>query len=162
MIWRNRSLSARSASSIALSCSESSGRASVGLVTKRWNHNRLELATVLMRSHALLDRSARCRRQDRPLRLMDAPPIEAFEQGRELRRAQPHNPVMDLRPAELATLKSLRDQHHAGAVPEDQLDPVRPLRPKNIDYAAERIVVDHFPHQGRQTFGAFAEVYRLR
>lgn len=37
-----------------------------------------------------------------------------------------------------------------------------PLRPKNIDDAAKRIVMDHLPHQGRQALGTFAEVYRLR
>ena len=92
---------------------------------------------------------------------MNAPPIEAFEQGREPSRAQPHHAIMDLWPAERAALQSLRDQHHAGAVSEDQLNPIRTLRPKNIDDAAERIVLDHLPHQRGQTFGPFAEVHRL-
>src|SRR5579864_7892240 len=110
MIWRNRSLSARSASSIALSWSGSSGRAALGVVTKRWNHNHQELATVFMRSRSVF-RSAWRRRYDGPFRLMDAPPIEAFEQRRELRCAQPHHAILDLRPAELTALQPLRDQH---------------------------------------------------
>src|SRR6185437_7711319 len=118
MIWRSRLLSARSASSIALSWSGSSGReASEGFVTKRWNHNGRKLATVFMHLRSLF-RSTRRHRYDGPLRLMNAPPVEAFEQGRELGRAQPQHPVIDLRPAELATFQSLRDQHHTGAVPE--------------------------------------------
>jgi hypothetical protein len=54
-------------------------------------------------------RSARRHWHDGPLQLMNAPPIEAFEQGRELGRAQPHHSIMKLRPAELAALQSLRD-----------------------------------------------------
>ena len=47
MIWRSRSLSIRSAISIALSRPASSGRASAGVITKQVNHSRSQLAAVL-------------------------------------------------------------------------------------------------------------------
>lgn len=36
-----------------------------------------------------------------------------------------HRAVLHSRPIELAILKSLGNQAHAAAIPEDQLDPVR-------------------------------------
>ena len=48
-------------------------------------------------------------------------------------------PSCDVRPAECAVLKPLGEQAHAGAVPEDQLHPVRPLGAEHVDGAGERI-----------------------
>jgi len=49
----------------------------------------------------------------------------------------------------------------AGAVPEDQLDPVRPLGPEHIDRARERIGRHGLAHQRCQSLGTLAEVDRL-
>lgn len=52
-------------------------------------------------------------------------PVQSFEQSRELSGRQMHRAVLHSRPIELAILKSLGNQAHAAAIPEDQLDPVR-------------------------------------
>src|SRR5277367_4324297 len=105
---------------------------------------------------------ARCHWRSDPPRLVDTPPIKSFEQGLKLGCAQPHHAVAHSRPTELAILQPFGDEHHAGAVPEDQLYPVRPLRPKHIDDARERVGAYRLPHQRRQALGTFAEVDRLR
>lgn len=52
--WRSRSLSSRSAISIALSRPASSGRASAGVITMQVNHNRPQLTTALARCDQLV------------------------------------------------------------------------------------------------------------
>ncbi len=52
---------------------------------------------------------------------VDARPLQAFEQGGELRRRQTHDTVLDRRPAELRPFQPLGDEADAGAVPEQQL-----------------------------------------
>ena len=47
-----------------------------------------------------------------------------IEQDGEFGCREPHDPVLDLGPAELALFQSLGDENDARAVPEDQLDPV--------------------------------------
>lgn len=51
---------------------------------------------------------------------------------------------------------------HAGAVPIDQLHPVRTLGSEDIDRTRERIGLHRLAHQRGQTFCSFAEVDRLR
>lgn len=53
-------------------------------------------------------------------------PVQLFEQRRQMRRRQPHFAVGQPPPAERASLQPLGDQDHAAAVPEQQLQPVRP------------------------------------
>jgi len=48
--------------------------------------------------------SARLHRNPGPARFMNPPPVETFEQRRQLRGRQLHHPVMHFRPAELAAL----------------------------------------------------------
>src|SRR6185312_6619771 len=55
-------------------------------------------------------------------------PIQPFEQGGEFGCGQPHDPVLDLGPAERALFQPLGDENHARAIPEHQLDPVSRLR----------------------------------
>src|SRR5687767_11967025 len=123
MIWRRRSLSARSSSSIALRVPGSSGRAGAGAVTNGLDHGSQALATVLL-SCAALFYSARHGGYGGLARLVNAAPIQPFEQGGELGCREPHHPVLDLRPAELALLQPLGDENHAGAVPEHEFNPV--------------------------------------
>lgn len=47
---------------------------------------------------------------------MDAPPVQLFEQRRELCRRQTHHAIFNLRPAEDAILKSFGEQARAGAM----------------------------------------------
>ncbi len=46
------------------------------------------------------------------------------------------------------------------AIPEHQLDPVGPLGAEHVDRAGEGVGAHRLAHQGRQTFGALAEVDR--
>lgn len=48
------------------------------------------------------------------------------------------------------------DEAHAGAIPEDQLDPVRSLRPANVNRAGEWIASHLRLDQRSQSFGALA------
>jgi len=107
-------------------------------------------------------RSARCRRRNEPPRLVHPPPVQPLEERLQLGRAEPHHPILHPGPAELAIFEPLGDEHDTGAIPEDQLHPVRPLRPEHLDDAGERVGVHCLTHQRRQPFGPLAEVDRLR
>src|SRR5215469_12040835 len=56
--------------------------------------------------------------------------------NRELRRGQINNTVTDRWPGEPPLLQPLRHQHHAAAVPRQQLHSVRALRAKNEHIAS--------------------------
>lgn len=58
---------------------------------------------------------------------MDTPPIQSFEQRRQMRSRQMDHALVDLWPAEDAILKSLGEEAQTRAVPKHQLDPVRTL-----------------------------------
>src|SRR4051795_5389796 len=123
MIWRSRSLSARSSKSIVFSRPGSSGRAGAGAVTNRLDHALQALAIVLLNCTTLFCSARHSRHRDLPRRVHPLP-IQPFEQGGELGCREPHGPVLDLRPAELTLLQPLGHENHARAVPEDKLDPV--------------------------------------
>src|SRR3954469_15353019 len=123
MIWRSRSLSARSSSSIALSVLGSSERAGAGAVTNRLDYALQALAIALLNCTTLFCSARHSGHRDLPRRVPPLP-IEPFEQGGELGCGQPHGPVLDLGPAELALFQPLGDENYARAVPEDKLDPV--------------------------------------
>src|SRR3954454_3566050 len=127
MIWRSRSLSARSSKSIVFSRPGSSGRAGAGAVTNGLDHALQALAIVLLNCTTLFCSARHSGHRDLPRRV-NAAPIEPFEQGGELRCREPHDPVLDLGPAELALFQPLGDENHARAVPEHELDPVGRLR----------------------------------
>jgi hypothetical protein len=78
-------------------------------------------------------------RRRRLARFMNAPPVQPFKQRRQLCADKSHHAVFDLRPAEDAVLQPLGEQAQTRAIPEDQLDPVRPLGPEHIDRPRERI-----------------------
>src|SRR6266699_4468271 len=162
MIRRSRSLSARSASSIALSRSGSSGRISAAVITKPIESYPPISCDDFGRAWDELFHSTRRGRYDGPPRLMDTPPIEPLQQGLQLGRTEPHHPVAYRRPAELAVFQALRDEHDASAVPEDQLYPVGPLRAEHVDHAGERIGAHRLAHQRGQPLCSLAEVDRLR
>ena len=55
---------------------------------------------------------------------MDALPVQAFDERRELRRAQPNHAVLDLRPTELASLQTLGREDQPASIPDQELHPV--------------------------------------
>src|SRR5271156_3609425 len=110
---------------------------------------------------SLCRRSTRLRWYHSLPRAMPSPPVESFQQRRQLRGGQVHDAVLRVRPAERAILKPLGEQADAGAVPEDQLHPIRALGAEHIDGAAKRIGPHLLAYQRGQALGALAEVYRL-
>src|SRR3954467_7636444 len=159
MIWRSRSLSARSSKSIVFSRPGSSGRAGAGVVTNRLDHALQALAIVLLNCTTLFCSARHSGHRDLPRRVPPLP-IEPFEQDGEFGCREPHDPVLDLGPAELALFQSLGDENDARAVPEDQLDPVSSFGPEHIDRARERVDAHRLTHESRETVCPFAEVDR--
>src|SRR4051794_4895165 len=157
MIWRSRSLSARSSKSIASSRPGSSGRAGAGAVTNRLDHALQALAIVLLNCTTLFCSARHSGHRDLPRRVHPLP-IQPFEQGGELGCGQPHDAVLDLGPAELALFQPLGNENHARSIPEDQLDPVSSFGPEHVNRARERIRAHRLTHKSRQTIHALAEV----
>src|SRR3546814_20007809 len=58
-------------------------------------------------------------------------------------------------------LQYLAHEHQAGAVPDQQLDPVRPLRAEDEDHTREGFESEFMLDQRRPTDGTFPEVDRL-
>src|SRR3954454_15786340 len=119
MIWRSRSFSARSSSSRALSVPGSSGRAEAGEVTYRLDQTCQRLTITLARVDELFCSAWNNRHRYVPCG-MAPPPIQPFEQGGELSCPEPHHPVLDLGPAELALFQPLGDENHARTIPEHE------------------------------------------
>src|SRR3954469_3134195 len=161
MIWRSRSLSARSSKSIALSRPGSSGSPEAGEVTNRLDHICQALTITLAHVDALFCSAWNSRHRNLPRRVHPFP-IQPFEQGGEFGCGQPHDPVLDLGPAELALFQPLGDENHARAIPEDQLDPVAAFGPEHVNRARERVGAHRLTHERRQAIGPFAEVDRPR
>src|SRR3954466_13157850 len=159
MIWRSRSLSARSSRSIALSMLGSSGRAGAGAITNRLDQSCQALTITLARTDELFYSAWNGWHRDLPRRVHPLP-IEPFEQDGEFGCGQPHHPVPDLGPAELALFQPLGDENYARAVPEDQLDPVSSFGPEHVNRARERVGAHRLPHESRETVCPFAEVDR--
>src|SRR4051794_19025409 len=92
MIWRSRSLSARSSKSIALSVPGSSERAGAGAVTNRLDHALQALATALLNCTTLFCSARHSGHRDLPRRVHPLP-IEPFEQDGEFGCREPHGRV---------------------------------------------------------------------
>src|SRR5215210_4481373 len=161
MIWRSRSLSARSSRSIALSVPGSSGRAGAGAVTNRLDQMCEPLTITLTHADELFCSAWNGGHRDLPRRVHPLP-IQPFQQGGELGCGQPHDPVLELRPAELALFQPLGDENHARSIPEDQLDPVSAFGPEHVNRARERVGAHRLTHKSRETVCPFAEVDRAR
>src|SRR3546814_19867130 len=58
-------------------------------------------------------------------------------------------------------LQYLAHEHQAGAVPDQQLDPVRPLRAEDEDHPRDGFESECMLDQRRQTDGTFPDVDRL-
>src|SRR5215213_5894760 len=154
MICSRRSARARSARSMALSRSGSSGRACIALVT-----NRSESCFDGSRDDSYgWDRSAGLQRHRGRSWRMHAAPIQTFKQSGELGGRQVNDAVLHLGPAELTILQSLGDENHSSAIPEHQLDAIRALGAEDINSPGERIGLHGLAHERGQSVGTFAEV----
>ena len=89
-------------------------------------------------------------------------PVQTVHERGQLRGRQTHNAVADRRPAKCPLLESFPVQNQAGAIPCQNLQPVRPLRAKDEDRPRERIALKLVLRQRRQAVGAASEVDRLR
>jgi len=87
-----------------------------------------------------------------------APPLDAFEQHRELGRSHDHRPVTDLWPDEAPLLQPLRKQAKTIAVPPQQLDPISFASAKDEQRAREGIPLKPALHSRRQAIEAAAHV----
>jgi hypothetical protein len=74
-------------------------------------------------------------------------PVESLDQRRRLGRGQLHHPVAEARPAEGSVLQSLGDEHQAGPVPQQQLEPVSPLAAEHEHNPREGIALKLLLHQ---------------
>lgn len=149
MIWISRAFSTSRARTNAFSASGSSGSWSAVIAVSGSDHTRRHRATRLI--HLVADQPACIGTRVR----LNPSPVETFQQRRELRGRQSHDPVLHLRTAALAIFQPLGTKAAAGAIPEDQLDPVRPLRAEHVDRAAvERAGAHRLAHQRRQAFRA--------
>src|SRR5438552_4746943 len=92
---------------------------------------------------------------------MHARPVQPFDQGRELSGRQPHDAVLDPRPAELAIIETLAHQHETSAVPDKQLHPVGALGAEHVDHPGERVRPERLLHERGEPIHALAEVDRL-
>ena len=90
------------------------------------------------------------------------PPVETVEQRLELRPRQPHHPVLDPWPNEGAGVEALVDQHQAGAVPDQDLHPVHPLRAEHHRQPRMRVEAELVLHRRRERGVTAAEVHRPR
>src|SRR5215207_10421251 len=161
MIWRSRSLSARSSKSIVFSRPGSSGRAGAGTITNRLDRSCQTLTTSLTHADELFCSAWNSRHRNLPRRVHPFP-IEPFEQDGEFGCGQPHHPVPDLGPAELALFQPLGDENHARAIPEDKLDPVSSFGPEHVNGARERVGAHRLTHKRREAIHTLAEVDRAR
>ena len=82
------------------------------------------------------------------------------EQGRQLRRRQPHHPILQSGPGEGSLFERLGQEPQARSIPPDQLHPVGPLGAEDVHYARVGILEQMVLHQRRQAAHAFAEVHR--
>jgi hypothetical protein len=74
-------------------------------------------------------------------------PRQALEQGRELRRGQPHGALRRRRPAEAPGLELLAVEAQAGPIEHQDFHPIHPLRAEDEDIAGERVGPQRLLHQ---------------
>jgi hypothetical protein len=100
-----------------------------------------------------------------PRDIAHARPIQAFDQGRELRGRQAHDPVLDLRPAERAFLQPFGEQAQPRAIPDDQLDSIGALGTEHKDRVQKGTIVsdgDTERSRGAAAAKAHSRVRRCR
>src|SRR3954470_8391292 len=87
-------------------------------------------------------------------------PVHAIDQRQELSMVE-LNPVRaNPRPAELRLLQPFAVEAHAGAIPPDDLHPIRTLGPEDVKSPAERIG-SRIAHHRQKTVRPLAEVNRM-
>jgi hypothetical protein len=126
-------------------------------------------ATEQIRSYT----SATCHRGRLPVPVICAQPASAgavtartrctrFQKSRHLSPGEVNDTVLPRRPAEPTRFQSLGYENHAAAVPEQELDPVRPFGAEHVDRAGERVRPHCLPHPSGQPVDALAEVHGPR
>ncbi len=70
---------------------------------------------------------------------MNPPPIKARKQGFELGVGQRNQSIFDTWPSERVLFKPFVGQHDTGAIPVDQLQPIRLAEPEHEDCSGERL-----------------------
>ena len=88
-------------------------------------------------------------------------PIKPLEEGCELRGRHAQHAVPNLRPDESRRLQTFVHQHQSGPVPDQNLDPVCPLRPEHKGRAAEWIKSKDLLGDRYKAVMAFSKVYWL-
>ncbi len=91
--------------------------------------------------------SDRRSRFDRP----NPPPIKARKQGFELGVGQRDQSILDARPGKAVLFKPFVGHDDTGAIPVDQLQPIRLAGPEHEDRSCERVLVQFVLHQCRQS-----------
>lgn len=87
------------------------------------------------------------------------PSQRAKERGR---RRQLHHAVSRTRPPELSIVQTLRHKHEPGAVPDQELYPVRPARPEDKKHTRKGIESEFALDQRGEAHHSLPEVYGLR
>ena len=134
-----------------------------GLIS--WKRSRLQenqICSWLGREISRFAQASRRRLRRKNVARVKARPVQSIDERGQLRGRQTHHSVADRRPAKRPFLKALPIQNQAGAVPGQNLQPVRPLRAKDEDRPRERIALKLVLRQRRQAVGAASEVDRLR
>src|SRR6202795_5149648 len=80
------------------------------------------------------------RREVRLVRALDAPPVDPFQQHRELRGAQAHRPMRRLRPHEAPALQTLGEETQSIPAPPQNLHPITRFATKHKKLSGERIL----------------------
>src|SRR5579871_4882594 len=94
----------------------------------------------------------------RIIRSLDAPPINPFEQHRQLRTSQLHGARSSLWPHELAPLQTLGKQTQAITAPPDDLEAIACAAAKHEELSGIRILWQLGMHQRTKAIKAFAHV----
>lgn len=103
----------------------------------------------------------RCRRCDfARRRAFRHPPVDPFQQHRQLRRTDDAGPVLRLRPHEPAALQPLGEQAQSLTVPKERLDEIAAPAAKDEELTAERIALQFLLDDARQTVKTLAHVGR--
>src|SRR5580658_2728655 len=96
----------------------------------------------------------------RLVRALDAPPIDPFQQHRELRGAQTHRPMRRLRPHEAPAFKTLGEETQSIPAPPQDLHSITRFATKHKQLSGERILRELRLHECGKSIEAVAQVGR--
>src|SRR5208283_4009965 len=102
------------------------------------------------------------RREVRLVRALDAPPVDPFQQHRELRGAQAHCPMRRLRPHEAPAFKTLGEEAQSIPAPSQDLYPIARSATKHEQLPREWILGELRLHESSESIEALAHVGHAR